>query len=297
MGADFLKEYAVAREVMERAEEALKLNLSRLMRDGPEDELKLTRNQRPAVFAITSAIYEVMTDGGFPLPTYGLGHSLGEYTALYAAGAMEFEDAIRLVRDRARYMEEAVPAGTGGMCAVLGLDHDEVRRICDEASTDEKKVWPANFNGGGQIVISGHVPAVKKAAELAKQRGARAIMLKVSGPFHTPLMQPAADRLKDRLDGMEFRRIEFPVVANVEARPNSDPAKAKELLVRQMTSPVLWEDSIKFLIGENVEVFIEVCPARVLGPLVERIAKEMKVYSITTPRELEETWDRLHPLL
>jgi len=297
MGAEFFSEYLIAREILERAEEALKLNLSKLMKDGPEDELRLTRNQQPAVFTATSAIYEVMRDGGFPLPTYGLGHSLGEYTALYAANAVGFEDAVALVRDRATYMEEAVPAGAGGMCAVLGLEREDVRKICDEASTDDEKVWPANLNGGGQIVISGHTQAVERAAELAKQRRARAITLRVSGPFHTPLMQSAAGKLKDRLETVEFARPEFPIVTNVEARPNDDPIRAKELLVEQMTTPVLWEDSVGFLASEHVEIFVEVCPAKVLSSLVERITKEIKVLSITTPKELEDAWDSLHPLL
>ena len=297
MGLEFFEVYPTAREFLERAQDALKLNLLKLIKDGPEEELKLTTNQQPAVFAITAAIYEVMREGGFPAPNFGLGHSLGEYTALYAARALAFEDAVLLVRDRAKFMDEAVPAGEGKMCAIIGLDRDAVAEVCEQASTDDEKVWPANFNGGGQIVISGHAPAAERAADIAKQRRARAIMLKVSGPFHTPLMQEAADRLKDRLADVGFGNMEFPVISNVDAQPNSDGQRAKELLVKQMTNPVLWEDSVKRLVAEEVEAFVEVCPAKMLGPLVERITKDMKVYSITTPKELEDTWDRLHPIL
>lgn len=296
MGVEFFQQYERAREMMERAEEALKLNLSKLINHGPEDELRLTRNQQPAVFVVNCAIYEVMRAGGFLLPDFGLGHSLGEYCANYAARAVDFEECVRLVRDRAQLMEDAVPAGIGGMCAIIGLSRDEVKSVCDEASTNEYKVWPANFNGAGQIVVSGHAQAVERAAAVAKERGARAIMLKVSGPFHTPLMQPAAGKFEDRVKAVNFEPPAFGVISNVNAQPNSDSLKIPELLVKQLTSPVLWEDSIKFLGSEHVEVLIEVCPAKILGPLAERTTKAMKVFSISTPKEMEDTWDKIHHL-
>lgn len=296
MGAEFFREYSCAREVLERGEDSLKLNLSKLIGDGPEDELRLTHNQQPSVFLVNCAIYEAMRAGGFSLPNFGLGHSLGEYCAIYAARAIELEQATKLVRDRATFMDDAVPAGVGGMCAVIGLDKDGIKRLCDDASSEEHKIWPANFNGAGQIVVSGHVQAVERAAKLAKERGARAIVLKVSGPFHTPLMQPAAEKFGERVKEVEFEPPSFDVVSNVDARPNRDSLKIPELLVKQLTSPVMWEDSIKFLEGENVEVLIEVCPAKILGPLVERMTKDVKIFSISTPKEMEDAWDGIHHL-
>jgi len=296
MGVEFFQQYERARELLERAQEALKLNLSKLITSGPEEQLRLTRNQQPSVFVVNCAIYEVMRAGGFPLPDFGLGHSLGEYCAIYAARAVDFEECVKLVRDRAQFMEEAVPAGVGGMCAVIGLGRDDVKSVCDEASTDEYKVWPANFNGAGQIVVSGHVQAVERAAAIAKERGARAVMLKVSGPFHTPLMQPAAEKFEDRVKTFSFEPPAFGVISNVDAQPNRDSLKIPELLVKQLTNPVMWEDSIKFLEGEQVEVLIEVCPAKILGPLAERTTKAIKIFSVSTPKEVEDTWDRMHHL-
>lgn len=296
MGAEFFEVYPVAREVLERCEEALKLNLSKLINFGPEEELLITYNQQPAVFAVNCAIYEVMRSGGFFLPSFGLGHSLGEYCAIYAARSIELEQAIKLVRDRAIFMNDAVPAGIGGMCAIIGLDREEVKKLCEKASSEEHKVWPANFNGAGQTVISGHIKAVERAAQLSKERGARAIMLKVSGPFHTPLMQPAAERFKERIKDVKFEPPSFDIISNVDAQPNRDSLKIPDLLIKQLTSPVLWEDSIQFLESRSIEVLIEVCPAKVLGPLAERMTKNMKIFSISTPKEMENTWDKLHHL-
>jgi [acyl-carrier-protein] S-malonyltransferase len=289
MGAALAREIEAARRVFEEADEALGAPLSRLCWEGPEAELTRTENTQPAILTTSIAVLRAIEAEKGPLGfDAAAGHSLGEWSALVAAGALEFADAVKLVRLRGRAMQDAVREGQGAMAAILGLDPAAVAEIC-AAAAGGQIVQPANFNGAGQVVISGHAPAVERAMAAARAKGAmRAVPLQVSAPFHCPLMQPAADRMKEALAAVKVGAMRAPVVSNVEAAPNQDPARVVELLVRQVTAPVRWEESVQRLAQDGVGRAFELGAGSVLRGLCKRIAREMVVVSVGEPGEVRQ---------
>jgi [acyl-carrier-protein] S-malonyltransferase len=282
MGAALARAFPAARRVFEEADEVLGFRLSRLCWEGPEAELTLTRNTQPALLATSIAVLRALE----PRFDACAGHSLGEWTALVAAGALPLADGLRLVRLRGGYMQEAVPAGVGAMAAILGLEADAVEAVCREAA-DGEVVAPANLNGAGQVVIAGHTAAVERAVALARQRGARrAVPLAVSAPFHCALMAPAAERLGAALAGVAVADPRVPVVTNVDAQPQTSGLHLKELLVQQVTRPVRWGESVKTLLDMGVARSLELGAGNVLTGLVKRIAPAIKAASIGEPEEV-----------
>ncbi len=278
---------AEARAVFAEADEALGFSVSRLCFEGPEAELTLTANAQPAILTVSVAALRVLRARTSISPVAVAGHSLGEYSALVAAGALRFADAVRIVNLRGKFMQEAVPAGVGAMAAILGLGADEVAAVCQEVGGAEV-VSPANLNGGGQVVIAGHKAAVERAGLAAKGRGAkRVVPLAVSAPFHCALMQPAAERLAAELARVEIAPLAAPVVTNVEAAPNQDPGRVRELLTRQVTAPVRWEESVQRLAATGVTAAIEVGAGNVLAGLVRRIAPAIEVQSAGDPEAID----------
>jgi [acyl-carrier-protein] S-malonyltransferase len=274
MGKELSDNFSVARETFAEADDALGFRLSALCFGGPEEDLKLTTNTQPAILAASIAALRVVQGETGIEPSYLAGHSLGEYSALVAAGALTFADALRTVRARGAFMQEAVPVGVGAMAAVLGVDAAVLLEICTEAAQGEV-VAPANYNSPGQIVIAGHASAVGRAMEIAKARGFRkAMLLPVSAPFHCSLMQPAGERLAATLAAIDINPLRQPVVTNVEAFPNSDPGRVKELLVRQVSAPVRWEESVLRMVELGGDYFVEIGPGKVLTGLIKRISKE-----------------------
>jgi len=280
MGKDLADNFAVARQTFEEADDALGNSLSRLCFEGPEDQLKLTANTQPAILTVSVATLRVLQTETGLAADYLAGHSLGEYSALVASGALRFADAVRTVRARGTFMQEAVPVGVGAMAAMLGIEPDVLAAICVEASQGED-VSPANFNSPGQIVIAGHTGAVNRAIEIAKAKGFRkAMLLPVSAPFHSSLMVPAGERLAEVLVAVLVGDITAPVVTNVEAKPNQDKDRVKELLVRQVSAPVLWDASVREMVSLGVTEFVEVGPGKVLSGLVKRIDKEVATKNV-----------------
>ena len=289
MGKDVHDASAAARAVLARAEAALGEPLTRLILEGPLEQLTLTANAQPAIVATSCAILAAIRERVPALapPAFAAGHSLGEYSALVAAGALGLEDAVRLVRARGLAMQDAVPAGTGAMSAVIGVDPDKIEALCKEAAAGEV-VSPANYNAPGQIVIAGHAGAVARAGELVSAAGGRAKPLNVSAPFHCALMAPAARVLEGALARTTINRPAFPIVANFDARPNDDAARVKDLLVRQVDGPVRWEASIELMARQGVTHALEIGPGKVLAGLVKRIAKDIKVLSVMDAASLGE---------
>jgi [acyl-carrier-protein] S-malonyltransferase len=286
MGRALHEAEPAARAVFAEADAALGTSLSRLCFEGPEEQLTLTANAQPAILTVSIAALRVLEARTSLRPGAVAGHSLGEYSALVAAGALRFADAVRLVHLRGKFMQEAVPPGVGAMAAILGLDAAAVAAVCQESAGGEV-VSPANLNGGGQVVIAGHKSAVERACVAAKARGAkRAVPLAVSAPFHCALMQPAEDKLAAELARVEIAAPRIPVVTNVEAAPNQDPARARALLARQVTAPVRWEESVQRLGAMGVRRAIELGAGNVLGGLVRRIAPEMVVDSAGDPEAI-----------
>jgi [acyl-carrier-protein] S-malonyltransferase len=287
MGKELARAFPAAREVFERADQALGESISRLCFEGPEADLTLTRNTQPAIVTTSlAALAALRAATKVPEPVSAAGHSLGEYSALVAAGALALEDAVKLVRLRGEAMQEAVPPGAGAMAAVMGLSPEQLAQICEDAKEGEV-VAPANFNAPGQIVIAGHAAAVARASKLASERGGKAIPLKVSAPFHCALMAPAAAKLAAALERVEVGPLAFPVVANVDARPNRDRARVKELLVGQVDHPVRWEQTVRAMAECGVTHLFEIGPGKVLAGLVKRIAKEIEVLPVGTPEGVE----------
>jgi len=285
MGKALADQFAEARAVFEEADAALGERLSALIFDGPSQTLTLTENTQPAILTTSIATFRVLEARGLA-PAMVAGHSLGEYSAHVAAGTMTFADAVRIVRQRGRYMQEAVPVGTGAMAAILGLESDAVARACAEAAQGEV-VSPANLNAPGQVVIAGAATAVSRAMERAKALGAkRAIPLQVSAPFHCALMMPAQERLAPELRALDTSTPRVPVVANVDARPKTDAASAIEALILQVSAPVRWEDVMRRLIIDGATTFVEVGPGTVLCGLGKKIAREARFASIETPEHL-----------
>ncbi|CAG0967767.1 [acyl-carrier-protein] S-malonyltransferase [Geobacteraceae bacterium] len=275
MGKDLADNFSVARQIFQEADDALGSSLSRLCFEGPEDQLKLTANTQPAILTVSVAALRVLQAETGLVADYLAGHSLGEYSALVASGALRFADAVRTVRSRGTFMQEAVPVGVGAMAAMLNIEPDVLAAICVEAAQGED-VSPANFNSPGQIVIAGHTGAVNRAIEIAKAKGFRkAMLLTVSAPFHSSLMVPAGERLAEVLAAVTVGDLAAPVVTNVEAKPNQDKGRVNELLVRQVSAPVLWDASVREMVALGVTEFVEVGPGKVLSGLVKRIDKEV----------------------
>lgn len=285
MGKALADAHPICRDTFAEADEALGESLSRLCFEGPEDQLTLTENTQPAILAVSVAAWRFVASLGIT-PAFVAGHSLGEYSANVAAGTMAFADALRIVRRRGRYMQEAVPVGTGAMAAVLGLESALVAQACEEAAEGDI-VSPANMNGAGQVVIAGSTAAVARAGERAKALGAkRVIALSVSAPFHCALMKPAEDRLAPELRALQTSNPVVPIVANVDATPKTTAADAIEALVAQVSSPVRWEDVVRRLASEGVTTYVEVGPGTVLSGLVRKIHREATVVSFGAPDDV-----------
>jgi len=278
MGKELAANFDVARRTFAEADDAAGFALSKLCFEGPEEDLKLTVNTQPAIVTASIAALRVFRDEIGIEPEIAAGHSLGEYSALVAAGALEFADAVRAVRERGRLMQAAVPAGTGAMAALIGLELAQVQEICDEVSRDGQLAVPANLNAPGQVVIAGHAAPVRRALELAKERGASmSVELKVSAPFHCPLMQPARDAMVPVLGAIKVREPKFGVIANVTAEVNRDPAKVVPLLLEQITAPVRWEESMGLIARSGITDAIEFGCGRVLMGLMRRMYRTMWV--------------------
>ncbi|MDN4607496.1 ACP S-malonyltransferase [Sporosarcina highlanderae] len=276
---------------LERADEVLQFELSKLITEGPQEELTLTYNAQPALLTVGAMIASKLVEEGIT-PDYTAGHSLGEYTALVASGVLSFEDGVSVVHQRGLFMNDAVPAGEGAMAAILGLDSEKLQEVTDAITAEGDSVQPANLNCPGQIVISGTKAGVEKACVALKEAGAkRAIPLDVSGPFHSSLMKPAAERLKKALDEVEMKDASIPVVANVNAETVSDREEIKQLLVEQLYSPVRWEDSVRELINLGVTHFIECGPGKVLSGLVKKIDRSVTVLPVYDEETLQAVID------
>ncbi|CAM3354239.1 ACP S-malonyltransferase [Marinicrinis lubricantis] len=288
MGKDFYDTYPEARAVFEKADRLLNFGLSELIFEGPEEELKKTANTQPALLTVSVAILEVFKQKGIQAD-YVAGHSLGEYSALVASGVLSFDDAVRAVRNRGIAMEQAVPAGQGGMAAVLGADRERLAELCREISAAGSTVEMANVNCPGQIVVSGSAAGIEQIVERVKESGAkRAIPLEVSGPFHSSLMQPASEQLAKELDSVAFADAVCPVISNVSAQPVTEGAQIRRLLAQQVVSPVLWEDSMNWLTGQGVDTFYEIGSGTVLAGLMKKINRQANIVSINSLESLAQ---------
>lgn len=293
MGKDLADKFPAARQVFEEADEALGFALSDLCFNGPAEQLQLTENTQPAILTTSVAALRVMESEGFPRPDFVAGHSLGEYSALVAGGALSLTDAVRTVRKRGEYMQEAVPVGTGAMAAILGADVETVAAACAEAAQGEI-CSAANINSPNQIVIAGAAAAIDRAIEIVKARGAkRAVKLNVSAPFHCAMMMPAQDRLALDLNELEFKDLAPPVVTNVDARPINKGAEARDALVRQVSQPVRWLESVEFLATQGVQTFIEIGPGKVLSGLVRQINRELRCLNVEDESSLRAAREAL----
>lgn len=282
MGRDAYDSHPASRRIFETADDALGYRLSELIFNGPEAELKLTFHTQPALLTASMAYYEIFRESGLRAD-YVAGHSLGEYGALVAAGVIGFEDAVKAVRARGEFMDRAVPAGKGGMAAVLGADREPLQELCRRVTVEIAPVELANVNCPGQIVVSGAKEGVEAVIGRGKEAGAkRVIPLEVSGPFHSSLMKPAAEKLSEVLDLTEMRPAAIPVVANVTARPVTEVDQIRRLLVEQVYSPVLWEDSVVWMIGQGVDTFVEIGSGSVLSGLIKKIDRAVTVHTLNS---------------
>ena len=294
MGKELAALYPVAQETFDEADAALGYKLSHLCFEGPEDQLKLTEITQPAILTVSVAAWRVLQSKAIT-PSYLAGHSLGEYSAYVAAGTLSFADAVRTVRKRGKYMQEAVPVGVGAMAAILGLSSDKVQQVCTEAAQGEV-CQAANLNSPGQIVISGNKAAVERAAELTKHRGAkRAIMLPVSAPFHCALMQPARDRLAEDLRALPFHTPGVPVMCNVDATLVTTAEQARDALIRQVTGAVQWDKSMRALAALGVQNFVEVGPGKVLCGLMRQIDRSRTCVNVEDEASLQKTVNHFGP--
>jgi [acyl-carrier-protein] S-malonyltransferase len=288
MGRALADKVPAARSVFEAADHALGIRLTSLCFEGPEEELRLTVNTQPALLTASVAALRALEAAGIGAD-FVAGHSLGEYSALVAAGSLRFEDAVRVVRQRGLFMQEAVPPGEGAMAALTGCNIELVNSVCREASS-RGVCAAANLNSPSQTVIAGHRSAVEYAVELAKAKGARrTVMLAVSAPFHCALMKPAAERLEAVLASVQFDDLKVPLVTNADARVVTDGGEARSALIRQVASPVRWSESVSLLVEQGVTRFIEVGPGRVLSGLVKQISRESEVLNVSDPESLEAT--------
>jgi [acyl-carrier-protein] S-malonyltransferase len=292
MGKDLAEKYPVARKTFDEADEALGYKLSTVCFEGPEDQLRLTEITQPAILTVSIAALRVL-ETRVPKPSYVAGHSLGEYSAHVASGTFSFADAVRTVRNRGQYMQEAVPVGVGAMAAILGMDAPKVTSVCQDAAQGEV-CEPANINSPEQIVISGNTAAVERAAKLADERGAkRAKLLPVSAPFHCSLMKPAQDRLEKDLDALKLQKPVYPVACNVEAVLVTDDLRARDTLVRQVTGSVKWEQCMHLLIAQGVQTFIEVGPGKVLCGLMRQIDRSKSCVNVSDDASLTKALESL----
>lgn len=292
MGKELAEKYPAARAVFDEADKALGFSISKMCFEGSEDDLKLTANTQPAILAVSVAVYRVLAEKGLT-PDFVAGHSLGEYSALVATGALKFSDAVKLVRKRGQYMQEAVPAGEGAMAAILGLSPAVVTDACKRAAENEV-CSPANLNSPEQTVISGHASAVKRAVEIASQLGAkRAVILAVSAPFHCALMMPAQEKLEKELKKTEFSNPRVPLVTNVDADTIETGDEAREALVRQVSMPVRWEESIRLLIEEGVNTFVEAGPGKVLTGLLRQIERSVAALNVEDEKSFAATLEKI----
>ena len=295
MGQSLASAFPVCRDVFAEADAALGESLSTMCFEGPAESLQMTENTQPAILAMSVAVLRLLDSHGIQ-PSFAAGHSLGEYSAHVAAGTFSFADALRTVRRRGRYMQEALPSGEGAMAAILGLDGEAVTRACSETmnAMSGRVVSPANLNGPGQVVIAGHADAVAQAGERAKSLGAkRAIPLAVSAPFHCALMKPAEERLAPELKQLTTSDPKFPVVANVDAEPKRDAHAAIDALIRQVSSPVRWEQVVKRLVAEGATTFVELGPGSVLAGLIKKIDRGVRVMSVEDSDSLESSLEQL----
>jgi len=292
MGKELAEKYPVARAVFDEADQALGFSLSKLCFEGTEDDLKLTANTQPAILTVSVAAGRVLAEKGIA-PDFVAGHSLGEYSALVAAGSVKFADAVKLVHRRGTYMQEAVPAGQGAMAAIMGLSPAVVQDACKRAAEGEI-CSPANLNSPEQTVISGHAGAVKRAVEIASQLGAkRSMVLPVSAPFHSALMMPAQEKLQKDLNAAEFEDLQVPLVTNVDADSIRQGEEARSALIRQVTMPVRWEESMRMLLDEGVNTFVEVGPGRVLTGLMRQIERSVATLNVEDEKSLQATVEKI----
>ena len=292
MGKELAEKHPVARQTFAEADEALGYNLSQLCFEGREEKLRLTEITQPAILTVSVAAWRVLQEKGVN-PGFVAGHSLGEYSANVAAGTISFADAVRTVRNRGKYMQEAVPVGVGAMAAILGMDLEKVTAVCAEAAQGEI-CEPANINSAEQVVISGHASAVERATKFASERGAkRAIMLPVSAPFHCSLMKPAQDTLAADLQSLPFNQPEVPIVGNVDAAVIEDGASARDALIRQVTGAVKWDQSVRLLIASGVQAFVEVGPGKVLCGLMRQIDRSRTSLNAGDEASLQKTLEQL----
>lgn len=293
MGKELADKFQEVGEYFKRADQKLGVDLSSIIFEGPQEELTQTTNAQPALLTTSIAILDKLKSAGIK-PDYTAGHSLGEYSALVAAGALSFEDAVYSVRKRGEFMEEAVPSGQGTMAAVLGMDRKSLKEITHSVTEEGNPVGLANLNCPGQIVISGTIQGVEKASSRAKDEGAkRVIPLQVSGPFHSELMKPAAEKFVSILDSIEIGHAEVPVIANVTASPVSDAEEIKRLLIEQLYSPVLWEDTVEKLLDLGVDTFIEIGSGKVLSGLIKKVNRRVKTYAVQDEASLTEAIAKL----
>jgi [acyl-carrier-protein] S-malonyltransferase len=292
MGKELAEKYSAAQAVFDEADRALGFSISEMCFSGSDEELKLTANTQPAILTCSVAVYRILEEKGIR-PDFVAGHSLGEYSSLVAAGAMKFSDAVQIVRKRGTYMQEAVPAGQGAMAAIMGLSPAVVTDACKRAA-EGKVCSPANLNSPEQTVISGHADAVKRAVEIASQLGAkRAVILPVSAPFHCALMMPAQERLEKDLRKLEIAALRVPLVTNVDADTETSGEEARDALIRQVTMPVRWEESVRELIDEGVKTFVEVGPGRVLTGLLRQIERSVGALNVEDEKSLATTVDKI----
>ena len=292
MGRDLAEKYSESRAVFDEADAALGFSLFQLCCEGTEEALKQTENTQPAILTVSIAAYRALEKRGVT-PDFAAGHSLGEYSAVVASGGLDFAEAVKIVRGRGRYMQEAVPASEGAMAAILGLPPSEVAEVCRKAA-DHEVVSPANLNSPEQTVISGAAAAVKRAVEIASQSGAkRAVMLPVSAPFHCAMMAPAQQRLEADLRLANFQPLRFPVITNVDAEAVTTGDEARDALIRQVTQPVRWLDSIHEMIEAGVTVFVEVGPGKVLSGLLRQIDRSIRAINVEDPASLEAAIEKI----
>ena len=292
MGRDLFDQFPESRSVFQEADDALGFAISKLCFEGSEEDLKRTENTQPAILSVSVAAFRALESREI-LPDFAAGHSLGEYSALVAAGALAFSDAVKLARRRGSYMQEAVPAGEGAMAAILGLSPSDVAEVCKKAA-DNEIVSPANLNSPEQTVISGNASAVKRAVEIASQSGAkRSVMLPVSAPFHCALMKPAQDRFEKDLRTTKFSVLRFPVFTNADAEAITSGDEAREALIRQITLPVRWLDSVREMIDSGVTVFVEVGPGKVLTGLMRQIDRSVRCFNVEDSASLQAALDKV----
>lgn len=292
MGRDLAANFPESKAVFDAADSALGFSIAQTCFEGSEEALKLTENTQPAILTVSTAAYRALENKGI-VPDFVAGHSLGEYSALVTAGGVDFSAAVKLVRARGKYMQEAVPAGQGAMAAILGLSPTEVADICKKAAENEV-VSPANLNSPEQTVISGSAAAVKRAVEIASQSGAkRAVILPVSAPFHCALMMPAQQRLESDLRATQFHTLKIPLITNVDAEAITSGEEARDALIRQVTAPVRWLDSVREMIESGVTVFVEVGPGKVLTGLLRQIDRSVRVFNVEDSATLQSTTEKL----